>query len=295
MELKRYFSEEDYNHLREDISGGRNPLIQTINNSCGEIDFQIRPDSKFNLYFQGNSLSQVIIQKTSYKILIHEKFDPVHSALKDPNGRFTEDMFSKHGKHYFCVTVKRSQLLKFFQSKIIEALASNIKKVNFGEEITFEQSLITDNLGNSNFIIIDRQVSWSGIRKRVDLLGLRKVSEGVYRFVVLEVKLGNNPDLKEKVVNQIEFYIREIQDNISVFQACYEKNYLQKKGLGLFPGFSENNKFPESIKIDDKVEGRIVVGLYSNIGRQYIEELSKKFPEWQLDKTIIQFKNKLFV
>ena len=160
--------------------------------------------------------------------------------------------------------------------------------MNNGEEIAFEQSLMTDNLHCEDFIIIDRQVGGGGLKGFLDLLALKKIEKGKYRFVVLEIKLGNNIELKGKVVKQIEGYMDDISKNINSFQKCYENNYKQKKEIGLFPEY-----FPNAIKIDKLVEGKIVVGLYSVLGDHYIDELTKKYPDWMKDKNIIQFKNKI--
>ena len=229
-----------------------------------------------------------MLQKSKYSIRINKKFDPVGSAQKDSKKRFPNELFKKSGKDYYSISIEPEKLLKFFQINIINALSSNIKKVNYGEEITFEQSLMTDNLDNENFIIIDRQISGGGLPGRMDLLGLRKIDRGFYRLVVLEVKLGVNSELKGEVVTQIEKYMDAISDNISGFQECYEKNYQQKKEMGLFP-----DSFPDVIKIDEKVEGKIVVGLYSKIGRRYIDELMEKYSQWKLGENIIQFRNVL--
>jgi len=50
-----------------------------------------------------------------------------------------------------------------FQKKYLDKLFSNIKEVNYSEEITFEQMLITDNSDRSDLIIIDRQVTETGM------------------------------------------------------------------------------------------------------------------------------------
>ena len=120
------------------------------------------------------------------------------------------------------------------------------------------------------------------------MLALKKTNRGKYKFVVLEVKLGNNKDLEGKVVDQIIAYMFSIRNNIKSFKKCYETNYAQKKEIGLFPDY-----FPDSITIDDKVDGKIVVGLYSKIGEQYINKLTKKYPKWKKGINIIQFKNEL--
>lgn len=286
-EIQRYFSEGTFDNFKDDFTTGKNPLIKTIKESGGELDFQIRPDNKFNLYYKGNSLAEVDVQRKGYKVKIHHKFGPVEASDKDEKKRFHKDRFVT-SQDYCLITLERNELLSFFQSKIIHALSSKITSVNNGEEITFEQSLITDNLDSEDFIIIDRQVSGGGVNGIIDLLGLKKIDRGMYRFVILEVKLGRNKELRDKVAIQIESYMRDMEMNVSKFQACYEKNYQQKKEMGLFP-----KSFPDRIKIDDIIEGMIVVGLYSNIGSKYIEELTKKHPRWQTGKNIIQFKNKL--
>lgn len=293
-EIKRYFSENRFDNFKKDIATGRNPLIDKIRNSGGELDLQFRPENKLNIYYKGNSLAEIEVQVNNYVVKIHEKFNPINSADKDDGKRFPENRFKKIDKNYYKIKLERGELLKFFQKNIIESLSANIKSVNNGEEITFEQSLITDNLDCEDIIIIDRQVAGGGIindkKKKgiLDLLALKKTNRGKYKFVVLEVKLGNNKDLEGKVVDQIIAYMNSIRNNIKSFKKCYETNYAQKKEIGLFPDY-----FPDSITIDDQVDGKIVVGLYSKIGEQYIKKLTNKYPEWKKGINIIQFKNEL--
>ena len=292
-EIKRYLSENRFDNFKKDIATGRNPLIDKIRNSGGELDLQFRPENKLNIYYKGNSLAGIEVQVNNYVVKIHEKFDPINSAGKNSAKRFPRNRFKRKG-NYYKIKLERDELLKFFQNKIIESLSANIKSVNNGEEITFEQSLITDNLDCEDIIIIDRQVAGGGIindkKKKgiLDLLALKKTNRGKYKFVVLEVKLGNNKDLEGKVVDQIIAYMNSIRNNIKSFKKCYETNYAQKKEIGLFPDY-----FPDSITIDDQVDGKIVVGLYSKIGEQYIKKLTNKYPEWKKGINIIQFKNEL--
>ena len=148
-------------------------------------------------------------------------------------------------------------------------LKANIKKVNYGEEIAFEQTLMTDNLGRKDFIIIDRQVQGGGLPGRMDLLAVKKNPNGKYSLLVLEVKLGNNKELEGEVLGQLDKYVSAINKNFSDFKECYEKNYAQKKELGLLP------KGPKLIEIDGEVEGKIVVGSYSKIGKEAITKLKE--------------------
>ncbi len=280
--IKRYFSENAFVKFKDDFSF----LIKKIKDSKGELDLQIRPYNRFNIYYKGNSLAEVTIQGSNYSIKIHEKFESVEAAKEDkPKQRFPKERFSRSGKYYDKIILNSNELHIFFQNSIIERLKKNIKNVNYKEEITFEQSLITDNIDSKNVIIIDRQVAGGGLKGTLDLLALKEIDHAKYRLVVLEVKLGNNDELKDKVIGQIKNYIEVIQERIEEFRNCYEENYAQKKAAGLFP-----DEFPENITIDNEVEGRIVVGLYSEIGKKYIKELLNKYPDWE--NKIIQFYNK---
>ncbi|NLO34004.1 MAG: transposase, partial [Candidatus Hydrogenedentes bacterium] len=119
-----------------------------------------------------------------------------------------------------------------------------------------------------------------GITRELDLLGLRWISKNTYRMVVLEIKLGKNPELSEKVADQLARYITLIKNNMGAFKACYEKNYEQKHRLGLIGGENWDKEMPAHITIDDtEVEGHILVGLYSSIGKKHIKTLLKNHPE----------------
>ena len=280
-EIKRYISERKFDNFKKDIS----PLVKKIRESMGELNFQLRKDDLFNIYYKGNSLAEVKVQRQYYVVSIHEKFKAPKAAEKRfPKNRFNNPKRKK--KNYDSIFLKPEELSIFFQVSIIKALAARIKSINYGEEITFEQSLISDNLDSEDIIIIDRQVGGGGISGFLDLLALKKVARAKYRFVVLEVKLGNNKELDGEVVSQIEKYIEAIKENINNFRECYQINYAQKKELGLFP-----MDFPDEISIDNEVEGRIVVGLYSKIGEEYINNLLRKYPDWK--SKIIHFRNEL--
>ena len=212
-EIKRYLSENRFDNFKKDIVAGRNPLIDTIKNSGGELDLQFRPENKLNIYYKGNSLAGIEVQVNNYVVKIHEKFDPINSAGKNSAKRFPRNRFKRKG-NYYKIKLERDELLKFFQNKIIESLSANIKSVNNGEEITFEQSLITDNLDCEDIIIIDRQVG-GGIEGMLDLLALKKTNSGKYTFVVLEVKergRNNFPNYASQL--QAAFVQSQIQSQI---------------------------------------------------------------------------------
>jgi CRISPR/Cas system-associated exonuclease Cas4 (RecB family) len=260
--IVRYFDPTTFSKIKHDFDF----LFPLLQGYFGEIEFSIR-NNYFNLYYKGNSLSMVKCTKTgSYKVSINKKFFNKSKAQSDKlfdfklkGDSFKDDLSAK-------------LLHPFFKKKYINDFCSKIRIVNNGEEINFEQSIITDNIDNQDFFIIDRQITDTDLmRKRMDLLALKKTGDGIYKFVVLEVKLGKNDELEGKVASQLAHYIDHIKLHLDEYAACYEKNYEQKKELGLL-------SIPfKSIKIDrNDVEGIVVVGGYSKIADKYIATLNSK-------------------
>ena len=270
--MKRYLSKTSIDRLKKDF----NFLISTVNNSCGELDLRLRGDY-FNLYYKGNSLAKVGFKKHSYEISINKKFT---AGVFNNDSRFQD--FSEN-KYYTIFKINEPKNLKaFFQKKYLNKLCRNIKEVNYGEEIVFEQMLITDNSNRSDLIIIDRQITETSLkRKRLDLLALRKIEGEKYGFLVIEVKLGNNKELKGEVVKQLQGYVnhikrKEIFDN---WKESYEKVYFQMRELGLIGG-------PVSLKIIKNIKGIILVGQYSGLAKENIERLRKKHPGLEIRRLV---------
>ena len=261
-QIKRHFDPSIFNRIKKDFDF----LVPLLRGYFGEIEFSI-PDNYFNLYYKGNSLSMVKCSKTgSYKVSINKKFFIRSKAQSDKKFDF------KLKGDSFKDDLSAKLLHPFFKKKYINDFCSKIRNVNNGEEINFEQSIITDNLDNQDFFIIDRQITDTDLkRKRMDLLALKKTEEGIYKFVVLEVKLGKNEELEDKVASQLTHYIDHIKLHLEEYADCYEKNYEQKKELGLL-------SIPfKSIKIDrSDVEGIVIVGGYSKIADKYIATLNAK-------------------
>ena len=273
MTIKRNFSDENLKRIKNDF----NFLLKLIDTSYGEYDFAIR-DNYFNIYYKGNSLAKVEPKKNFlYKISINSKF--FNGTKADNPNLYT----LKKDSNNIILNVK--QLHPFFQRKHLIEFASRIKVVNNGEEINFEQSLITDNLNRERIIIIDRQVTDTILkRKRLDLLALEKKESNKYKFLVLEVKLGNNTELKDKVASQLETYVKHIEMHFDDYKKCYEKHFAQKKELGLIKIPVLNN-----IEIIKPVKGIIVVGGYSGIADEQIKILRTTFPLLKIK----HFKNEL--
>lgn len=280
MPINRYFSNL---RLLHQIKTDFDFLIDRINKPDEDLDFQIRPHNNFNIYYRGNSLAQIKPKTHSqYQISISNKFtwdDKIKDNFFNNDKRF-KGKFINNTR----IVLDVNDLKSFFQVKYLKKLKTNIRKTAYSDEFVFQQILISDNKRNSESIIIDQQITEKGLnRKRMDLLALKKISGEVdtFKFCIIEVKLGNNTELRNKVKSQIDFYVSHINKNISAYKNCYEKNYEQKVFLGLF-------STPAKVNIINNVEGDIVVGWYTGLAEKYIRELKIKYPHI---KDPILFKN----
>jgi hypothetical protein len=270
-ELKRYFSQDKFKNFLEDFDF----LFKKIKESLDELDIKLR-SNYFNLYYKGNSLAKVCFEGENYKVAIHNKFiENVFDGDKRFNPKKSE------GTPYVSYILEPKLLPAFFQTKHLKRIYSNIREVNYGEEIAFEQILITDNLNRQNFFIIDRQITETSLkRKRLDLLALKQVdkNKNKYHFLVIEIKLGNNPELKKDVGEQLEGYLTHIQGNFPSWKKCYEENYRQIKKTGIF----DIPEYPE-IEIVNSTQGVVVVGGYFNIAQKSIKQLENLYPDIKVE------------
>lgn len=269
MIIERYFSEDILKYIKSDFQF----LVDKIINSGFEYDLQIR-DNYFNLYYKGNSIGKVSYSTGTqlYKVEIHTKF-----ISKEIRERF----LPKEGIRLVFI-LKKEQLHPFFSSKNLLSMAQRVKEIHYQEETTFEQMLMTDNINRQDLIIIDRQVVDKKNRTKMDLLALKKSNNMDYQFCVIEVKLGNNPELRGNVATQLKGYVNRISNNFDDYKKCYELNFRQKQDLGLF---TSNLK----INIVQDVLGVVVVFGYSGIAQNSIKELKKKDPKIK----ILHLKNKI--
>ncbi len=272
--IKRYFSEDVFERIKSNFKF----LVNEIITSGFEYDLQIR-NNYFNLYYKGNSLAKVTPKaKEMYEVEINKKFFSKTTAAKDR--RFTENQYERGD--YICLRIPNNHLHPLFQNKYLKEFCSYIKKVGFQEEIIFEQMIMTDNAKRADFVIIDRQISDKTDPTRLDLLSLVQKNGNDYQFYPIEVKLGNNNDLKEDVIEQLRGYVKRIKNNFGDYKICYELNIKQKQELGLM----DNNL---KINIINGVFGLVVVGAYSKIADKRIKELKQKAPELR----VIQLNNSI--
>jgi len=268
--IRRYFADGD--HLNRVISDF-GFLVRMIRKSGGEYDLQLR-DGYFNVYYKGNSLAKVTpIGGQKYRIEMHTEF--VDGSVRGKLAKHAHRELSggPRTRGYARFLVRAEKLHPFLQSNHVRSVAANITRRNYGEEITFEQVLITDNPPTRKFVIIDRQVTDRGTRGQMDLLALVRDSDtSPFHFLVIEVKLGKNPELKGKVGRQLSDYVAHVQEHIKDYVDCYRENYRQKKLMKLF-----DETLPGEVEIEERVEGVVVTGGYSQLAETAKEELESQF------------------
>jgi hypothetical protein len=272
MIIRRFFSDEIFFHIKTDFGF----LVEKIIESGFEYDLQIR-NNYLNLYYRGNSIGRVSydIYIELYKVNIHHKF---------VINRIRERFVPANENDYLAFTLKKKQLHPFFSTENLKFMGQKVREINYQEETTFEQMIMTDNVGRKDFIIIDRQVSDKTSKTKMDLLALKHKNGNKYQFCILEVKLGNNPELKGRVIDQLNGYIERISNNFLDYKRCYEINFSQKKELGLLDKNLEIEIIPE-------VLGLVVVVGYSGIAKESIKLLKEKDSKIK----ILQLKNIIYL
>lgn len=273
MVIKRYLDPEN---LTKRIKNDFSFLVKNfkLDNYRREYYIALR-ENYFNIYFKGNSLARIdFLKNGDYNFKIHERFYKDTKAASMVEEK--ELKLSEWGS-YKVIKLDQKNLKHFLTMEHIKGFASKICEVNHSEELRLEQVVITDNSEREDIIIIDRQVADKDVKKRVDLLALKKVegSEKIYSFLVIEVKLGNSPELKGKVAEQLSAYVKHIEDKFEDYRACYLKHFKQKKEIGLI----EKPEY-EDIEIIKSVEGIVLVLGYSGIAESRIKTLRKEY--WDL-------------
>lgn len=262
MICQRYFSEDALERIKTNFKF----LIDRILQSGFEYDLQLR-NNYFNLYYKGNSLGKVSYRRRNgdYRIDIHHKF--------------VDDQIKKRFKHrkqgtYLVFELLEEELPSFYSERNLRIMSQKVKQIYFQEEVTFEQMIMTDNVNRKDFIIIDRQIVEA--RVRMDLLALVKKEDSDYQFCVIEVKLGNNPEPRERIINQLKGYVALIEKHFKECKEGYEKNFEQKKELGLFD--SNQNIKNLVINIVPVVLHILVIIGYSGLAKIMIKDLKKIVP-----------------
>lgn len=285
MGIKRYLNDGEFARL----SGEARFLVETVLASKGELFLALRRDygsdtGYLNVYSRGNSLAKIVFQKRGgYSVEISCEFFGADEETRAKRlAKFLPELRRHNARaNRYAWSVDPKQLHSLLQRANIRTLVHGIRHRDFTEELWFEQTLIADNLGREDFIIIDRQVDEpDDDRGRLDLLALEHVGGVDYRFVPLEVKLGNNVELAHDVRDQVTRYVERIDERFDDYKACYERAYEQLRSLNLIA------VGPDRIRIVPGAEGMVIVGGYAGLAREAIAELHEHAPEIRVKQFI---------
>jgi hypothetical protein len=266
--IERYLDEPNVERFARDFQF----LLKAARGSFGEVELAFRK-GRVSVYYRGNSLATIVFRPADmYRIDVHKEF-----FGSDNNGAgLDQELDFVLAGAYARMEVDARGAHHILSRRNVGRLMKAIRKVNYSEELAFEQILITDNPPSPEFLLIDRQVTDHFMPRRLDLLGLRQLGSGRYGFVVIEVKLGKNAELTEDVAKQLQHYVDHIHEYAEPYARCYEKTYEQKRRLGLIEG----DRVPAEIEIDGgEIEGLVVVGGYTRQAEEQKAKLKLSHPE----------------
>lgn len=263
--MNRFLTDTNFSRFQHDFTR----VMTIIRDSQGEYDLRFRKNY-LNLYSRGNSIARIAFKPGRYEITTHVKFaEGVFS--KDKQKRFSATVKGTYATYRVCPEL----VTPFFQKAYLQKMANRVADVDCSEEVEFEQLIIADNWGSESWLIIDRQVIHPGLRRnRIDLLALKREQDGAFHFHVVEVKMGNNPELREEVADQLERYLRLIKQNLQEWKEGYLRTVKQMRILGLLPQLD-----CDLLQIGDKVDGSVAVFGYPKAAKDAIKQLKAKHPE----------------
>ena len=272
--IERFLDPDPFNSLKVEYAS----VIDMVKKSDGELLMLFRPQYSINIYYQGNSVASITHKKSTgwNSFTTHQKF---LTGISLPSSA------KVNSKGYASINFSTGQGAANFICSNIKTIMNNIRYVGYKKEITEEQSIMQDNTGRLDFIIIDRQINDHSWDLGMDLLALKKVDNenngnksNDYGLCVIEVKLGNNPELDirkpKNVLLQIDGYISHISDPVVFgdYKKSYEKAYDQYLNLGLLNSGKNSPPLPKSVNIVDDISGIIFVAKY----------LSKAYSDYNL-------------
>jgi hypothetical protein len=215
-----------------------------------------------SLYFLGHGI-EVKRRKGIYYLIASNKFDPkpllpakLKKVVKDTGTnrwQISFDDIEKENSNSF------NEIMTSIILKIVEHSKGNIS------EGVSEINHFIDNrdIGKNGILIIDRQVVYPGSKKgRIDLLGLKRLKNGKFTFVVLELKNKNNQDIANVFTNQVKRYVDLVYDKYEDFRSTYEEVLKQKIKLRLLRRIECNIASKNEISKRD-IEGIVVLDNYN--------------------------------
>ncbi len=249
-----------------------------------------------DLYFLGHGIEVKRI-KAKYYLIASNTFNP-KSHLPDKLKKVVKGYGNSRWQISFDdIKKENSNSFNEIMTSIILKIVE-YRKGNISEGVS-EINHFIDNraIGKNGILIIDRQVVYPGSKKgRIDLLGLRRLNNGKFTFVVLELKNKNNTDIANVFTHQVKRYIDLVFDEYEDFKSTYEKVLKQKIQLRLLRRIACNIASKKEISKRD-IEGIVILDNY-NIKSDLKDDglLHRALEDWkELRKLSDDYNAKLFL
>ncbi|MFW6130192.1 MAG: hypothetical protein ACOC56_03335 [Atribacterota bacterium] len=229
------FRDLDKDFMHELLEGKLNPILQFERKHRQSFMVEIR-NNFLDLYFLGHGIEVKRRGKQKeYYLSASNRFNP-KQLLSDNIKEIVKDYgHSKRWQISFDDIEKEppeifDEIMTKILLKIVEHRGGNIS------EGVSEINHFIDNrsIGKNGILVIDRQVVYPRTREgRIDLLGLERLKNGKFTFVVLELKNKNNTDIAHVFTKQIKIYVNIVYNHYGDFKETYEKVIKQKIKLRL--------------------------------------------------------------
>ena len=279
--IKRRLSEDNYERAKDELGF----LVDHLGRAQfrGDLAIEFRGPSELSVYDRGFRLAQIMFARDgSYRVGTHTSF--IQKTPLDGNPRFPAVIDDEKKSATFAVTA--GGLRSLLQTTHIARMRTRIKEVRHREEIGVSHVIAADTMNGGDIVIIDREVGHSGSAlpgERLDLLALERVRADEYRFLAVEVKLGNNPELNlraagRNAVMQVEGYRDEIDRCFDDYKECYEENVRQKIGLRLL------DCWEAAPTIVRGTNAMLVVAGYMGIAAPHLEAIEREHKDLWVKK-----------
>ena len=214
-----------------------------------------------DLYFLGHGI-EVKRSKGKYYLRASYRFNPEQLLNADLKKVVKGCRNNKWQISFDDIEKEDSNSFNEIMTSIILKIVAH-KKGDISEGVS-EINHFLDNriIGKNGILVIDRQVVYPGSgRGRIDLLGLKRLNNGKFTFVVLELKNKYNSDIANVFTDQVKRYIDLVYDKYEDFRITYKEVLKQKITLGLLRRIECNIASKNEISKRD-IEGIVILDNY---------------------------------